>query len=177
MLIHPYFLINLIQKFIKFSCLYSDTIAFILPKSFKKDSLKKTFDLNFHLIKEIDLPKYSFLNNNKEYDVPCIFQIWVKKDERRIENEILFPKNFIFVKKNENPDISFRRVGVNAGKINTEINDKNINSHYFIKFINNKKLNDNINKIKNIKFNTNNTVGPKSISKQEIIKLYNPELI
>jgi hypothetical protein len=168
---------SLVKKFIKFSCLYSDTISFILPKSFKKDSLKKTFDINFHLIKEIDLPKYSFLNNNKEYDIPCIFQIWVKKDERRIENEILFPKNFIFVKKDENPDISFRRVGVNAGKINIEINDKNINSHYFIKFINNKKLNDNIDKIKNIKFNTNNTVGPKSISKQEIIKLYNPELI
>ena len=31
--------------------------------------------------------------------------------------------------------------------------------------------------LKNIKFNTNNTVGPKSISKQELIKEFNNYII
>ena len=164
-------------KFIKKSCEFAQTISFILPKSFKKDSLKKHFDKYFHLINEIDLADNSFLVNNEETDVPCIFQIWEKKEEAREELTILKPINFIFVKKEENPDIAFRRVGVNAGTITRDIVDSSIQSHYFIKFTNNKGLNDNIKKIKNITYEFNNTVGPKSISKQELISQFNPLLV
>mgnify|MGYP003337388978 CR=1 FL=1 len=129
---------SLAIKFIKKSCEFCDTISFILPKSFRKDSLKKNFPLNFHLIFEIDLPEKAFIVNDIEYNVPCIFQIWEKRlNKREIVNK-LEPLNFQFVKKTENPDISFRRVGVNAGKIDIKIENKNIQSHYFIKFTNNK---------------------------------------
>jgi len=70
---------SIAKKFIKKSCEYCNTISFILPKSFKKDSFKKTFPLNFHLIFENDLPNKSFLINGIEHNVPCIFQIWEKK--------------------------------------------------------------------------------------------------
>jgi predicted RNA methylase len=56
-------------KFIKKSCEFANTISFILPKSFKKDSLKKHFNKYFHLINEIDLADNSFLVNDKETDV------------------------------------------------------------------------------------------------------------
>jgi len=167
---------SLAIKFIKKSCEFCDSISFILPKSFKKDSLKKSFPLNFHLIFEYDLPDNSFLVNNIEYNVPCIFQIWEKKSFNRIINEKIETKNFIFVKKTENPDISFRRVGVNAGKIDDKIEEKNIQSHYFIKFTNGKSVNENINKLSVITYDFNNTVGPKSISKQELIFKFNPLL-
>jgi len=42
-------------KFIKKSCEYCNSISFILPKSFKKESMKKHFPNNFHLIFEIDI--------------------------------------------------------------------------------------------------------------------------
>jgi predicted RNA methylase len=160
-------------KFIKKSCEFSNTISFILPKSFRKDSLKKYFPINFHLINELILPDKSFLINDIEYNVPCIFQIWEKKIINRIINEKLIPNNFTFVKKNENPDISFRRVGVNAGNIDINIETKNIQSHYFIKFTNNKPLEYNIKLLSNIIFDFDNVVGPKSISKQEIIYKFN----
>ena len=163
-------------KFIKKSCEFCDSVSFILPKSFKKDSLKKTFPLNFHLIFEIDLPDKSFLVDGVEHNVPCIFQIWEKKNVNRIVNEKLEPNNFIFVEKTENPDISFRRVGVNAGTIDKKINEKSVQSHYFIKFINGKSITDNINKLSTITYDFNNTVGPKSISKQELIFKFNPLL-
>lgn len=67
-----------------------------------------------------------------------------KKPTNRVVNENLEPVNFMFVKKTENPDISFRRVGVNAGTIDKKINEKSIKSHYFIKFINGKSITDNI---------------------------------
>lgn len=160
-------------KFIKKSCDFSNSISFILPKSFKKQSMKKHFNCYFHLICEIDLPENSFLVNKKEYNVPCIFQIWKKDIVKRILYIELKPKNFIFVKKNESPDISFRRVGINAGKISLDIESKNTQSHYFIKFINIKNLKKIISKLQNIKFEFNNTVGPKSISKQELIEKFN----
>jgi len=162
---------SLVIKFIKKSILFASSISFILPKSFKKDSLKKHFPLSFHLEKEIDLPDNSFTVNNEKYDVPCIFQIWIKKDFDRKEIKKLAPINFTFVKKDNKPDISFRRVGVYAGFIDKNKN-KSIQSHYFIKF---DKFNDKLfDKLKIIDFDCKNyTVGPKSISKQELIKEYN----
>ena len=167
---------SLANRFIKKSCEFCDSISFILPKSYKKDSLKKIFPLNFHLIFEIDLPEKSFLVDGLEYNVPCIFQIWEKNINNRIVNEKLEPLNFIFVKKTENPDISFRRVGVNAGLIDIKIDEKNIQSHYFIKFTNGISINDNIMRLNSINYEFNNTVGPRSISKQELIVKFNPLL-
>ena len=164
---------SLAIKFIKKSCEFCDSVSFILPKSFKKDSLKKKFPLNFHLIFEIDLPHKSFLVDGLEHNVPCIFQIWEKKTTDRVVNGKLEPVNFIFVKKTENPDISFRRVGCNAGTIDKKIDEKSIQSHYFIKFTDGKSITDNINKLSTITYDFNNTVGPKSISKQELIFKFN----
>jgi len=164
---------SLAIKFIKKSCKFANSISFILPKSFKKDSLKKTFPLHFHLIFEIDLPDKSFLVDGKEHNVPCIFQIWEKKNVNRIVNEKLEPLHFIFVKKTENPDISVRRVGVNAGAIDISIDKKNIQTHYFIKFTNAESIHHNILQLLNVSYPMNNTVGPRSISKQELISKFN----
>ncbi len=98
-----------------------------------------------------------------------------KKTFLRVKKEKLEPINFIFVNKTEPHDISFRRVGVYAGNIDTNTIDKSIQSHYFIKFTR-KISKDLFNELNNINFDTNNTVGPKSISKQELIEKFNPIL-
>jgi hypothetical protein len=164
-------------KFIRKSCEFCDTISFILPKSFRKDSLKIKFPLNFHLKFEVDLPDNSFILDGKEYNVPCIFQIWEKKNYNRTIKDKLEPLNFKFVKKEETPDISFRRVGGTAGTIDIKTENKNIQSHYFIKFLNDKSISENIELLEKIKYDFNNTVGPKSISKQEIISKFNEILL
>ena len=171
---------SLAIKFIKKSCEYSSSISFILPKSFKKESMQKHFDEHFHLHYQEDLPVNSFLVNNIKYDVPCVFQIWVRKEEKRDVADKLLPIGYSFVTAHfdeekllfdDKPDISFRRVGVAAGTIDTNIN-KSPQSHYFIKF---DFLPDELfTKLLDVKFESDNTVGPKSISKQEIIKKYNP---
>ena len=172
-------------KFIKKCCEFANSISFILPKSFKKNSMKKRFTKNYHLIHEIDLLDNSFLVNGNESNVPCVFQIWEynQTTPRSIITK-LEPIDFEFVKKNDTPDISFRRVGVNAGTIMHAIDNKSEQSHYFIKFTNknennneNNELDETIEKLKNIKFDFNNTVGPKSISKQELILEFNKLLI
>lgn len=168
---------SLAIKFIKKSCEFCNSLSFILPKSFKKDSLKKSFPLNFHLVFETDLPEKSFTVNGVEHDVPCVFQIWEKKPTKRVATDKAVPVNFAFVGKTEQPDISFRRVGVNAGTIDTEIEEKSVQSHYFIKFTNGKTIDENLDRLSSINYDFNNTVGPKSISKQELILKFNPLLI
>lgn len=162
-------------QFIKKSCGFCDSISFILPKSFKKESLKKAFHARFHLIFEMDLPDKSFLVNGVEYGVDTVFQIWEKKSDDRKMLEKVEPLHFAFVSKNDNPDISFRRVGVYAGKIDVDT-EKSEQSHYFIKFDypnNNNTLDQYVEKLKNVTFQHNNTVGPRSISKQELIREFN----
>jgi predicted RNA methylase len=164
---------SLAIKFIKKSSEFADTISFILPKSFKKDSLKKRIPLNFHMIVEEDTNGFVIQQNGifKKHNVPCVFQIWVKKNFDRIINNRIIPIGFHF--DSENPDISLRRVGSNAGLVSTEnLKSKSIQSHYFIKFDNFdetllKKL-----KILNIE-QADYTTGPKSISKSELIPIVN----
>ena len=165
---------SLAIKFIKKSQEYCDSISFILPKSFKKTSLQKHFQLNFHLICEYDIPRFSFIVDTKSYDVPCVFQIWIKKDINRIVPENMVPNKYSFVNKEDIPDISFRRVGVYAGKIDRKTEEKSVQSHYFIKFDDTIFTDELFDKLSQIKYDCKNyTVGPKSISKQELIKEFN----
>lgn len=167
-------------KFIKKCCLFSKSISIILPKSFKKDTLKDKFDLHYHLLYEIDLEKLndnsSFILKDTFINVPCVFQIWIKKDILRMKQIKLKPNNFNFVKKTEDFDLAFRRVGVNAGYVETNKDNfeaLNVNCFYFIKINEDVNTTDFINKIKTLHFDFNNTVGPKSISKQELISKMN----
>jgi len=168
---------SLAKKFIEHSAKYSNTISFILPKSFKKPSMYNAFPLNFHILKEIDLPENSFLVNDNEYDVPCVFQIWIKKDFEREKPVVVNPNNFEYVSKaNDNYNICVRRVGINAGNVfeKKDCKNKSTQSHYFIKIKNYKK--SMVHKLNNIKYPFNNTVGPKSISKQELNEIYNKNI-
>jgi len=164
------------NQFIKKSAELADTISFILPKSFKKPSMKRVFPLHFHLVKQIDLPEKAFTIENVEHDVPCVFQIWEKRTYSRPGVDILEPHGFLFVKKEDKPDISVRRVGVYAGKVDTETENKSVQSHYFIRFLSFLSIAEReskINQLKQVVFEHDNTVGPKSISKQEMIEKYN----
>ena len=165
---------SLAIKFIKKSCQFANSISFILPRSFKKSSMQKCFPLHFHLIFEENIQDNAFMVNNELYNVPCVFQIWEKKNVNREVQVVLTPKNYSFVSITDNPDIAFRRVGVYAGRIyNEDISNKSPQSHYFIKF--DKKISDTIfETLNNIEFTSkDDTVGPRSISKQELIKHYN----
>lgn len=160
-------------KFIKKSS-FCNTISFILPKSFKKESMRKHFPLNFHLIFEHDIPENSFLIDGEISNVETVFQIWERKDFNRELPQKLNPIGFQFVNKNDNPDIAFRRVGICAGNIDKNFKDKSEQSHYFIKFDGN--VDEILEKLENIKFEEGNTVGPKSIGKQEVIKEFNKQI-
>ena len=99
--------------------------------------------------------------------MPCVFQIWIKKDTDRDDTPSVEPTGFTYVKSVESYDISIRRVGVNAG--NTTIKGKKVSpqSHYFIKLDDVSKIEFVVEKMNEHTF-PSNTVGPRSLSKGEI---------
>jgi len=158
---------SLAKSFIKHAASFSSIIALILPRSFVKPSMSKAFPKQFHCIYTKELEKDSFEVNSSSYDVPCVFQIWIKKDTDRNDTPRIEPTGFTYVKSVESYDITIRRVGINAGT--TLIKGKKVSpqSHYFIKL-------DDVNKIGSVieKMNEHifpsNTVGPRSLSKGEV---------
>lgn len=144
-----------------------DTIAFILPKSFKKETSKNKIPDLYHLSLEIDLDDNSYTLMNNDYSVPSVFQIWDRKPIKRDKFKLKTKSDLInFVKKSDDPNYSFRRVGFYAGNVYDEIDGKSEQSHYFI------KSSDEIKSfLKGYKWDHNNTAGPRSIGKSEIIKI------
>lgn len=167
---------SLAIQFIRHATTFADTIAFILPKSFKKSSMQRHFPVHYTCVLQYDLPENSFLVNHKEHDVPCVFQIWNKSSQSRSMPNKHIPKGYIFLKKENIPYdalalvVAFRRVGVYAGKIyNDNILEKSHQSHYFIQFENQEIKNKCLEKYDWTQYEHDNTVGPKSLSKQDCI--------
>jgi len=158
---------SLALKFIKKSAEYSNTIAFILPLSFMKDSMKNKIPEYFHLKYEKKLKENSFLLNNNDYNVKCCFQIWEKKDFKRKKIIPIKENGFIYTKNKQNADLAIRRVGIYAGKAFIETMNKSEQSHYFIILNDKSKISSIINTLKTKKWN-DLTVGPRSISKSEL---------
>ncbi len=151
-------------------------IAFIVPRTFRKASVINRLDERFHLIDEIDLPRNSFIFEDETYDVPCVFQIW-KRHRRTIRARSDLPlthPDFTFVKKHQLlPDdgqaLAIQRVGANAGAIKKRWLGCADASHYFM------SVPDTVlNRLAEIDFDgvRHNTAGNPSISKRELVALY-----
>lgn len=164
---------SLAIKFIKHSCSFCKTFAFILPKSFMKQSMQATVPLNFHLLTTIQLPNNSFYYKATELHIPCIFQIWEKRHYNRKQHKRIEPFMYRFTTFKK-ADVAIRRVGHLAGHIyKHDIANKNSNTHYFIEF----EKKEYINQIHDINIRSNEYVtGPKSISKKDIIKNLNSQI-
>lgn len=160
------------------SAKFANTIAFIFPRSFKKDSIKNRLDLNFDLRKEIDLLDCAFmLKGENEYKVPCVFQIWDRNTTPRKKKRLKTTTELFDFTTKENADFRIQRVGGNAGKASKELN-YSAESNYFIKNKSQYSIDELITIINNLKFlSIEFTVGPKSLSKGELIATLEEELL
>jgi hypothetical protein len=164
---------SLAVRFINHAATFADTIAFIVPLSFKKDSVKNMLNPNLHLRSEVVLPKNSFTLEGEDMDVPCVFQIWDYKKEARVKPAVVKVNAFSFVSKLEAPDLYIQRVGGRAGHAGTDWADRSAQSNYFVKvdlsIISPAKLVDLVN---GLKFPSKDwSVGPRSLSKQELLSV------
>jgi hypothetical protein len=171
---------TLAKAFISRSCSFATIIAFILPKSFVKPSMSRAFDPLFHCLHTSNITENAFVlvDSTAKHNVPCVFQIWVKRTYPRPVEEKVAENGFEYVKGLAPYDVAFRRVGVYAGKcyINTvdDGTEYSPQSHHFLKFDEKyeKYIAHIAGKINGHKF-PSNTVGPRSLSKTEINSVIN----
>ena len=166
---------SLANAFIKHAANYGEVIAFILPRSFVKPSMSRAFPLRFHCIHSEELEKNAFEVNTESYDVPCVFQIWEKRETDRAIQQAAKETGFSYVKPGEAYHIAFKRVGGLAGKCSSNTGATyNPQYHYFLK-IDPPHLAHLENIVSNINTHVfpSNTVGPRSLSKGEVNEVIN----
>jgi hypothetical protein len=170
---------SLAIKFFNHSAMFAKYIAFIVPRTFRKESVINRLDKQFHLEYEEILEKKSFkLADDTDYSVPCTFQIWEKKSfDRKVMIRSKSHKDWSWVSKEDNPKFAIRRVGVNAGKIFEFDKKISSSSHYFIEcdpqvFNNFKKLFDKVYSKENNNTHKYDTVGNPSISMSDLVEDY-----
>lgn len=163
---------SLAKAFIRHASNKASTIAFILPRSFTKPSMQSAFPQTFHLVHQWDLPPNSFEVNHEPYDVPCVFQIWSKRDTLRPLAQACLPSGFKFVSHDMPHDLVFRRVGVNAGRCSRPGSAVSPQSHYFVK-LDRPEMAQTIVDASQIHEFPTNTTGPRSLSKGEATEFLN----
>ena len=161
---------SLAVKIFNHFAIMSKTIAFILPRTFRKPAIINRLHKNFHLVIEIILPKNSFHTpDGKLYDVPCVWQVWEKTDKEREKIIVRMEhKDFKFVKRKD-ADFLIQRVGGGAGNVSKDMN-KNEPAYYNIKASDKVcKVFERIDWDKSAKYDT---AGNPSLSKGDIIEMY-----
>ena len=177
-------------KFInKCAALNPKFICFILPNVFKKPTNINKIDRNYHMIKNLALPKKSFELGDTDYDVPSGFFIFIRKDEMRELIDLVKPcigYKYISFNKLSIKDrlimgahISIIRVGGRAGRgFNTsDTSDDALVSkqkyNYFILLDSPEILDYVIGQLNQKTWESDNTTGPRSIGKYELNPILN----
>lgn len=68
-------------KFFNHAAQFAHTIAFIIPRTWKRPSVQNSLNLHFHLVKSVDLD--SAFEGEKATAVKCCFQIWTRRTTKR----------------------------------------------------------------------------------------------
>lgn len=153
---------------------FSDVIAFIIPRTFRKASVTNRLHKNFHKIYDENVPDHSFIFNGSAYNVPCAAQIWQRKEvtrEKIITIKLEQIKTWFELVKPEHSDFAIQRVGGRAGLIRLEDRmNFSAESHYFIRAHDPRVLPvfQQVN-FDGVKFNT---AGNPSVSPSELIELW-----
>lgn len=153
----------------------SDVIAFVLPRTFRKQKLQNRLHSNFHLVYETVVPAHAFLFMGKPYNVPAVFQIWERRKDLRALHilETTHP-DFEFT-TSDDADFAIQRVGARAGRIHHDF-VLSKNSHYFIRVTDRSTQSttcvESIMVLLNLTSAAGNVAGKPSLAKSEIVARY-----
>ncbi len=161
---------SLAVRFFNHAAINACLIAFIVPKTFKKNSIQRRLNPFFHLAWEDPVPDDAFWFCGKRKHVPTVFQTWIRRDEKR--NEIGLPTShpdFEFLPSGDGAEFVIRRVGGKAGSISYN-SDASPASHLFIK----PKVAGVEERFRSLDFVSaaNLTAGKPSLAKSDIVRLY-----
>lgn len=165
-------------------------ICFVLPNVFKKPTTLNKIHMSYHLHDMIPLAKNAFMLGDEKYDVPSSFFVFERKKTLRSLVELNMKCDgykyvkFSAVSVNDDvvsgADLIVLRVGGRAGKAflaSDTSEDASVSKqkyNYFIKLdAEHKDANGIVREINKIKWEVDNTTGPRSIGKYELTPILN----
>jgi hypothetical protein len=175
---------SLAVKFFNHASKWSNVIAFIVPRTFRRPSVQNKLNKMFHLKYDEDVPTNPCCFDPK-MSVKCCFQIWDKRDtERSIVDLPTKHEHWNFlafgpIDSNGQPtppygaDFAIRAYGGKIGEIKKDkLNELRPKSWHWIKSnINKEEL---INRFKKLDYSDSlNTARQNSMGRGELVKLYN----
>lgn len=105
---------DLAIKFLNKSLEIADIVCMILPMTFTRYSVQSKIKSDAKLIYSINIPENSFLVNNCEYSVKCVFQIWTNKnvnlwlsDQRKVSNKLDINDLKLYIYNNTNETLKY----------------------------------------------------------------------
>jgi hypothetical protein len=170
---NPPFRKSLAIKFFNHASQWSDVIAFIVPKIFRRLSVHNKLNANFHLVvdEEIPMKPCSF---SPPMMAKCCFQIWEKRDTQRpIVKLSTIHNDWDFLGLgSKDADFVIRAYGGKCGELIDADFEKicSKNLHWIKAKINKKILAD---RFASLNYTLSfNTTRQNSIGKGELVKLY-----
>ena len=133
---------SLAIRFINHAAHFADTIAFILPVSFKKGYLQNQLNEHLELVSVYDLPAEAFIKSDgNQFNYETAFFIFRYSETYKRELEEIKPQGFSFTKSKNDADIFIIRKGKKAG-VSGFISDvpSLFDSIYYIKLEDKKKI-------------------------------------
>jgi len=167
-------------KFFNYSATFADTIAFIIPRTFRRVSIQNKLNLYFHLIEDIEIPMGSFEPTTMK--AKCCFQIWKRQDSSREKTTLSLTHTDFevvsYVSKNgkvfapDNVDFAVRAYGGNVGTVSLNIDELAPKSWHFIRSPIAEDIIDNFEQLDYYPL-ASWTARQDSIGKGDLIYLYN----
>jgi hypothetical protein len=168
---------SLASRFFNESATFADVIAFIMPKSFMKDSMMNRLDHHFHIDVMTDVVDDHYITPDGFRVVPTIIIVAHREKELRSDHIISHDEPadrmpFVFTDRDD-ADYMVIRVGGKSGTLQTmdKVTDKNSKYNYFIRITDDSvDINDIFtNASRRIHELRDMTTGPRSISKAELV--------
>jgi predicted RNA methylase len=157
-----------------FETVGAQTVAFILPRSFRKPSVQSRVFKHARLTQEVILARNSFELDGEDYELNTVFQVWERADAPRSGSALkLESRYFSFTKKNVSHDFAVRRVGGRAGHAFIDGPDTSEQSNYFLKLKQSRPIEDVVSMVNGLDFSVaDDGTGPRTLSKGELVELF-----
>lgn len=176
---------SLAVQFFNHSAQWAQVIAFIVPRTFRKNSVANKLNPSFHLIYDEEIP-VNPCQFSPEMMVKCCFQIWERRDIRR--NPVYLPithPDWEFVKMGPldsegqptppvNADFAMRAYGGKIGEIKTdELDTLRPKSWHWFRCNSSVPKAELIGRLKKLDYSASlNTARQNSMGKSELVELY-----
>ena len=167
---------NLAVAFFNHAATFSDVIAFILPRTFRKTMVINKLHSKFHLLHEELVPDNAFVFEGEVRSVPTVFQIWERRESDRAKLPVIRSHpdfKILPAEEAKKADFALQRVGKNAGLVHHDL-DRSHKAHYFIK--------GNVEHVmKELRAEfakaAANTAGKPSLALTELVSIYTAHLV